>query len=735
MHIQRVGTGLNLSPVILFLAAVLMLIPCALVHGETTLKEKVVSFGSLPAGWRIYPASLKVSRDSSRVAWVAGREGKFSVVVDSEGPGPLYDGIGADTPVFSPDSRHIAYKAGKGAKWMLVVDSKEQAGYDGVSAPLFSPDSSHWACVAQKNEKQFVVLDGKEGGHYDGILQKNSPLFSPNSAHVAYVVVKGRKMSMVEDGREGKLYDEVSYPAWSPDSSRLTYAARKAGKWFMVVNGKEGPEYERIGPCAFSPDSSHSAYTARKDDKWFMVVDGREGQKFDVVAVPIYSPDSNHLACLAVDDKKWSIVLDGRKGDGYDEIEFMVFSPDSSRVSCSVRDGKKWFMVVDGKKGPEYEVPPVSFYSPDSSRLVYIARKGNKMFVVENGKPGVGYERITVPVFSPDSSHLAYMALKDGKWRVVADGKEGLELDGVAVPVFSPDSSHLAYVALKDEEWMVVVDGKKGKTRFAGFLKGSSLVFDSPTHLHAQVFAAFLVGVWLLAGYFPMLDQPKEQVSLNVGVEGQPLVIKEVVRPLSEFKNDHLVKQAYDYSCGSAALATILNHYLSEKFDEKQIIHGLLRYGDRKMIEERRAFSLLDMKKFVNVLGYRGAGYRAEIDDLRTLGMPCIVPIKIMGYHHFVVFRGIYKGHVFVADPAQGNVSFVLSRFKKVWYENVAFVVYPNGSGRKGINALELAEDDLRIIDLNTTGHILFDYHQPFTTRAEHEVQEMGDRYKYYKSR
>jgi hypothetical protein len=159
----------------------------------------------------------------------------------------------------------------------------------------------------------------------------------------------------------------------------------------------------------------------------------------------------------------------------------------------------------------------------------------------------------------------------------------------------------------------------------------------------------------------------------------------------------------------------------------------MLHYGDKEMIKKRRAFSLLDMKRFISVLGYKGVGYKAEIGDLRTLDMPCIVPIEIFGYHHFVVFRGIYRDHVFLADPSQGNISFALPKFEDVWYENVVFVVYPNG--RKEIDALKLAEDDLRIIDLNTAEDILFDYRPPFTTAAEHEVKEMGGGYRYYKYR
>ncbi len=50
------------------------------------------------------------------------------------------------------------------------------------------------------------------------------------------------------------------------------------------------------------------------------------------------------------------------------------------------------------------------------------------------------------------------------------------------------------------------------------------------------------------------------------------------------------------------------------------------------------------MKRFVEKLGYKGTGYKWEIEDLKTLGKPCIVPVEIFGYSHFCVFRGIFSG-------------------------------------------------------------------------------------------
>jgi len=112
------------------------------------------------------------------------------------------------------------------------------------------------------------------------------------------------------------------------------------------------------------------------------------------------------------------------------------------------------------------------------------------------------------------------------------------------------------------------------------------------------------------------------------------------------------------------------------------------------------------MKKFVKVLGYKGVGYKAEISDLEELGTPCILPIKLMNYRHFTVFKGIYKGHIFLADPFKGHTSYTISEFLEMWYQNVIFVVYPEGA--KEYDSLKLKEEDLRFIDEDTTYDILF---------------------------
>ncbi len=213
-----------------------------------------------------------------------------------------------------------------------------------------------------------------------------------------------------------------------------------------------------------------------------------------------------------------------------------------------------------------------------------------------------------------------------------------------------------------------------------------------------EVLASFLIIIAFLATLHPLQGIPDKELTIVTDIPGIGLTQKYQVKPVSQFKDENIVKQEYDYSCGSAALATLLNYYLGEDFTEQQVIQGMMRYGNSALIEQRRAFSLLDMKRFVGVLGYKGAGYTAELDDLRGLDTPCIVPIEFSGYKHFVVYRGIYGDHVFFADPYMGNISFTISEFEAMWYQNILFLV--TAEGGVTLDALQLKEEDLRIVNI-----------------------------------
>lgn len=201
-----------------------------------------------------------------------------------------------------------------------------------------------------------------------------------------------------------------------------------------------------------------------------------------------------------------------------------------------------------------------------------------------------------------------------------------------------------------------------------------------------------------------------------------------VVEPLVEQRYRNIVRQAYDYSCGSAALTTVLAYYLGRNLNERQVMEGLLHYGESERIVERRAFSMLDMKRLVTALGYPSGGFRATVDDLLDLDHPAIVPIHHAGFKHFVVLRAIRDGRVYLADPSVGNISFTLAQFEEKWDDNVLFIVFPGSE--KPFDSLELKEEDLRFVDDQTMTLLARQQIPAFHEATERRIQNLLERQK-----
>lgn len=222
----------------------------------------------------------------------------------------------------------------------------------------------------------------------------------------------------------------------------------------------------------------------------------------------------------------------------------------------------------------------------------------------------------------------------------------------------------------------------------------------------------------------------KGSVVIEQDVDSGPVLLRfdTRVEPLVEQKYRNIVRQAYDYSCGSAALTTVLNFYLGRSLSERQVMEGLLHYGESERIVERRAFSMLDMKRLVTALGYPSGGFRASIEDLKDLDHPAIVPINHAGFKHFVVLRTIRDGRVYLADPSVGNISFLLAEFEEKWDDNVLFIVFPGSD--KPLDNLELKEEDLRFVDDQTMTLLALERIPAFHEATERRIQNLLERQK-----
>lgn len=139
------------------------------------------------------------------------------------------------------------------------------------------------------------------------------------------------------------------------------------------------------------------------------------------------------------------------------------------------------------------------------------------------------------------------------------------------------------------------------------------------------------------------------------------------VRSLLEIRQQQLVMQQWDTSCGAAALATILTYHLRFPVSEEQVAMGMLRRVDPLRVKFRGGFSLLDMKRYAAENGFAGEGYSdMTLDDLAAR-VPMIVPVRARGYDHFVVVRGMSGLAIDIGDPGFGNYRMDRGRFARAW--------------------------------------------------------------------
>ncbi|WP_020653677.1 C39 family peptidase [Massilia niastensis] len=151
------------------------------------------------------------------------------------------------------------------------------------------------------------------------------------------------------------------------------------------------------------------------------------------------------------------------------------------------------------------------------------------------------------------------------------------------------------------------------------------------------------------------------------------------VTSMKDIKFKRTTRQQYDYSCGSAALATLLTHHYGTPTSEQTVFEQMFTQGDQDKIK-RQGFSLLDMQRFLASRGFRGDGFQLPIEKLIAEKLPAIVLVTDRGYNHFVVIKGAEDGRILMGDPSTGNRIVSLDRFREIWRNKLLFVIHSHRS-------------------------------------------------------
>lgn len=179
----------------------------------------------------------------------------------------------------------------------------------------------------------------------------------------------------------------------------------------------------------------------------------------------------------------------------------------------------------------------------------------------------------------------------------------------------------------------------------------------------------------LLMGLLPSPALPAAEVPVRLNLYGEGGVLTKKVKSLKELRQSNMVPQSRDFSCGAAALATVLRYHYGLPITELDAILGMFKHGDQQDIR-KRGFSLYDMKRFANALKYQAEGFKIpQVDILKTLKIPVIVLIETNKYKHFVVLRRVDDRFAYISDPSWGNRRIPLQEFDKVWDQKIIFAV------------------------------------------------------------
>jgi uncharacterized protein len=182
-------------------------------------------------------------------------------------------------------------------------------------------------------------------------------------------------------------------------------------------------------------------------------------------------------------------------------------------------------------------------------------------------------------------------------------------------------------------------------------------------------------------------------------------------------QNRVTVRQRFDFSCGAAALATLLTHYHGRQTREEDVIEIFrIRYPTREAWIERakEGFSFDDIIFAAGKLGFAGQGARVPFETLEKLSGPVIVHLDRDGYQHFAVLRAVIEGRAYTSDPLSGQRTLLADAFQRE-YTGVSLAIWDRRRPLPRNSPLSTIIDNLSARDAIGTGlKVIPHVHPPY---------------------
>lgn len=168
-------------------------------------------------------------------------------------------------------------------------------------------------------------------------------------------------------------------------------------------------------------------------------------------------------------------------------------------------------------------------------------------------------------------------------------------------------------------------------------------------------------------------------ILLSIGSAQDVSAQSEGVTTYRTLRYQSVVGQTTDFTCGPAALATLLTHYYGRPVSEQTLTERSVADMQARGKEVVEGITLLSLRNALTTESVSSAGYKLTLEQLREVmnaGLPVMVNVVYPKGHYYLVLA-MDDHNVLLADPSWGVRSQPISNFLNAW-NGVVLVPQPS---------------------------------------------------------
>lgn len=130
-----------------------------------------------------------------------------------------------------------------------------------------------------------------------------------------------------------------------------------------------------------------------------------------------------------------------------------------------------------------------------------------------------------------------------------------------------------------------------------------------------------------------------------------------------------VIGQTSDFTCGPAAIATLLTHYYGQTVSEQSVTERSVADMESRGKAVTEGLTLLSLRNVLSQESVAGSGYKLTLEQLRGVmaqGLPVVANVVYPKGHYYLVLA-VDDQNVLLADPSWGVRSQPLDNFLNAW--------------------------------------------------------------------